>query len=65
MFSVLRAYWLDENGLTSLEYALLLALCVVASIVAWQSLGTRINNVANTVAGGMPSSSNGGCEYNP
>ena len=65
MFSVLRAYWLDENGLTSLEYALLLALSVAASIAAWQSLGTRVNSVADQVAGGIPTSSNGGCEYNP
>ncbi len=64
MSSVLKAYWLDEDGVTSLEYALLLALCVVASIVAWRSLGTSVNSVANQAADHFPSNG-GGCEYNP
>ncbi len=36
----------DEDGLTTVEYALLLALVVVAGIAAWQGLG---NTVENTV----------------
>jgi len=64
VFSVLKAYWLDENGVTSLEYALLLALCVVASIAAWRSLGTKVNSVADQAAGNFPSNG-GGCEYDP
>jgi len=64
MSSVLKAYWLDEDGVTSLEYALLLALCVVATITAWRSLGTKVNTVADQAADHL-TSSGGGCEYDP
>ena len=35
--------WKDEEGLTTVEYALLLALVVVAAITAWTSLGQNVN----------------------
>jgi Flp pilus assembly pilin Flp len=37
--------WKDEEGLTTVEYALLLALVVVAGIVAWQGLGGTVQDV--------------------
>lgn len=51
----MRQLWTDEAGLTTVEYALLLALVVVAGIAAWQGLGTTVrtavNNSADTIAG--------------
>jgi Flp pilus assembly pilin Flp len=43
----MKDLWKDEEGLTTVEYALLLALVVVAGILAWQGLG---NTVENTVS---------------
>jgi Flp pilus assembly pilin Flp len=52
MINGLRRFLLDDNGLTSVEYALLLALLFVASLGAWQALGFnvpmgKVNQVAN------------------
>jgi pilus assembly protein Flp/PilA len=51
----MRELWKDEEGLTTVEYALLLALVVVAGIAAWQGLGNTVENTvdssANTIAG--------------
>jgi len=50
----MRDLWKDEEGLTTVEYALLLALVVVAGIAAWQGLGgtvkTTVNSSAATIA---------------
>jgi pilus assembly protein Flp/PilA len=40
----------DEEGLTTVEYALLLALVVVAGIVAWQGLGDVVGNTVDESA---------------
>ena len=42
--------WKDEAGLTTVEYALLLALVVVAGITAWQGLGTKVGTAVNRSA---------------
>jgi len=34
----------DEDGLTTVEYALLLALLVVAAIGVWTAFGTKLKN---------------------
>lgn len=41
----MRELWTDEEGLTTVEYALLLALVVVAGIAAWQGRG-RVDDSA-------------------
>lgn len=50
----MKDLWQDEEGLTTVEYALLLALVVVAGILAWQGLGDTVGNAvddsANTIA---------------
>ncbi len=50
----MRELWKDEAGLTTVEYALLLALVVVAGIAAWQGLGNTVENTvgdsASTIA---------------
>lgn len=42
--------WKDEEGLTTVEYALLLALVVVAGITAWNTLGGTVGNAVNDSA---------------
>lgn len=47
-------YWRDEDGLTTVEYALLLALIVVVAITAWTALGSSVNATVTDVDGHMP-----------
>ena len=42
--------WKDEEGLTTVEYALLLALVVVAGLLAWGNLGSSVRDQVNTSA---------------
>jgi Flp pilus assembly pilin Flp len=47
-------YWKDEDGLTTVEYALLLALIVVVAITAWTALGAGVNTTVTDVDSAMP-----------
>jgi len=47
----MRELWKDEEGLTTVEYALLLALVVVAGIAAWQGLGSTVQNTVTDSSG--------------
>ena len=38
----LKNIWQDEEGLTTVEYALLLALLVVAAIGVWTAFGAKV-----------------------
>lgn len=55
MLTALKQLWRDEEGLSTVEYALLLVLIVIAGIVAWQTLGgsvaNQVNQVNDTIAG--------------
>jgi len=52
---MLKMLWQDEGGLTTVEYALLLALVAIAAISAWSALGDpHIKGVANAAAASMP-----------
>lgn len=44
---MLHRLWLDEAGLTTVEYALLLALVAVAAVGAWRILGTSVNTTVS------------------
>jgi pilus assembly protein Flp/PilA len=46
----MRAFVLDENGPTAVEYAVMLALIIVVCITAITSLGTSANSTFNNVA---------------
>ncbi len=46
---MLARLWKDEEGLTSVEYALLLVLVVIVAITAWQTLGNRVTNKVGEV----------------
>ena len=52
MLEMVRSLWKDEDGLTTVEYALLLALLVVAAIGVWTAFGakirTTVTNSTNT-----------------
>lgn len=54
---MLKALWKDERGLTTVEYALLLALVSIAALSAWTALGTRVSATVATATGSLPSSS--------
>lgn len=47
----MRELWKDEEGLTTVEYALLLALVVVAGIAAWQGLGSTVQDTVADTSG--------------
>lgn len=51
-----RRLWREEEGLTTVEYALLLALVAIAAITAWSTLGGRVRNTVTSVNGNLPSS---------
>ncbi len=42
MIERLKTIWKDEEGLTTVEYALLLALLVVAAIGVWTTFGGKV-----------------------
>lgn len=43
----------SKSGQTMTEYALILAAVAVAALVAYQTLGTSIGTLANSVAGDL------------
>lgn len=55
MTELMKRFWLDEEGLTTVEYALLLVLIVIAGVTAWTTLGgsvsTKVGEVNNTISG--------------
>lgn len=53
MFKML---WNDEEGLTTVEYALLLALVAIAAITAWTTLGSRVSTTVSSATNSLPTS---------
>ncbi len=60
MLAKLRSFIRDEEGVTMVEYALILALVAVVAIVAWQTLGSKINNAVKSANDAIPNSSPSG-----
>ena len=54
---MIKQLWKDEEGLTTVEYALLLALVAIAAIAAWTTLGQRTSNTVSTATSSLPSGS--------
>lgn len=58
MLDMFRSVWKDEEGVTTVEYALILALVSVAAILAWQTLGGRVSTTVDAtstaIAGAAP-----------
>jgi Flp pilus assembly pilin Flp len=44
---MLSRIWKDEEGLTTVEYALLLALLVVAAITVWTTFGGTVRSAVS------------------
>lgn len=53
---MLKTLWNDEEGLTTVEYALLLALVAIAAIAAWTTLGQRVSGTVTNATGSLPAS---------
>jgi pilus assembly protein Flp/PilA len=49
-----KQLWKDEEGLTTVEYALLLALVAIAAITAWTTLGGRVSDTVDDVNDTLP-----------
>ena len=41
---MIKRLWSDEEGLTTVEYALLLALLVVAAVGVWSTFGSKVQS---------------------
>lgn len=50
---MLLRLWREEEGLTTVEYALVLSLVAVAGIVAWRSFGGHVGKIATGVTTAM------------
>ncbi|NSW56090.1 MAG: hypothetical protein HPY44_08755 [Armatimonadetes bacterium] len=47
--AALRGFWNDQDGVTSVEYALVLAVVVVSSAAAWHTLTGSMVRALSTV----------------
>jgi len=51
MMETIRALWSDEDGVTTVEYALLLAILVVGAAAVWATLrGAITSSLAGSVS---------------
>jgi len=53
---MLGTLWRHEEGLTTVEYALLLALIAISATAAWVMLGSRVHDNASPAASSLPDS---------
>jgi len=53
MRSYFYSLWRDEAGVSTVEYALLLALVTIAGIGAWKTLGNAVKNTLTQVSTGF------------
>ena len=51
MHSRLRTFWNDQNGLTVIEYAIVIAIVSIASVSAWTLLGREAGGGVTPVGG--------------
>jgi len=49
VIETLKHLCLDEEGLSNVEYALLLVLIVIVGITAWQTLGVQVSEEVNAL----------------
>lgn len=45
MSRMMAVYWTDEEGVTTMEYALLLVLICIGSLAAFSNLGSGVNDI--------------------
>ena len=56
MKTLIKSFLRDEDGLTTVEYALLLALVAIAAIAAWTTLGGKVSTTVTNTSGTLPAS---------
>lgn len=56
----MRKFWKDEEGLTTVEYALLLALLVVAALTVWTTFGRTVRNEVGASQNAIENAASGG-----
>jgi pilus assembly protein Flp/PilA len=54
LVSRMRAFLVSEDGPTATEYAVMLALIIIACLAAVQLLGTKVTQVFTDVEGAIP-----------
>ncbi len=55
MLDGLTALWKDEDGPTSVEYALMLVVVSLAAIAAWRVFGSTVRDTVVSAEGDFPS----------
>jgi len=56
MLQKVKELWISEEGATATEYAVMLALIIIVSIVAITLLGNKVNNTFQNIADRLPDS---------
>ena len=51
--TVLRRLWSDQDGLSAVEYAILLALIVASAVFAWQGVGATTEDSVSDASGNI------------
>ncbi|APG26967.1 hypothetical protein A7E78_03440 [Syntrophotalea acetylenivorans] len=54
MLQKAKELWVSEEGATATEYAVMLALIIIVSIVAITVLGNKVNNTFQNIADRLP-----------
>ncbi len=60
MLAKLMSFIQDEEGVTMVEYALILALVAIVAIAAWQTLGTGIKSTVSKAGKEVTDATGGG-----
>jgi Flp pilus assembly pilin Flp len=50
---MMKALWHDEDGMATVEYALLLMLVVIASLTTWSLMGTGVGRSVTASASAL------------
>lgn len=62
MFETIRDFWIDEDGVTAIEYGLIAALIAIVIIASLALAGNNLNVLWNKIAGCLSNAVNGnGC----
>lgn len=56
MLGRIKTFWHDEAGLTTVEYALLLALVAVVAVTGWTVIGQRVSSTVTGTTSFLPAS---------